>query len=148
MPGIGHDGGITHRSIYGKELVGLMVGIGIANGYNNLACLDVEFAVKKLFVNPKLLNVYLAAFLYFSLVFTSLLSFYLHSRAIAAMLKLYLRPHRTTLAKIIADVHTDVGQVKASMALIVSIVLWFFVAVEALTVKIPAHDGLSITAYM
>ena len=97
------------------------------------------------FVNPELLNVHLAAFFYFGLVFTCLFGFYLHSSAITAVFKLYLCAHRPALAEIETEVHTDVGQVETAMALVVSIVFRYLVAIETLTVKISAHHGLAIS---
>ena len=146
MPGVGHDGGLALWTIDGEELVGLVVGIRIAHGYDDLARLDIELAAHKLLVEPELLDVHLAALLYLGLIFARLLGLDLYGSTVAAMLKLDLRTQRPAIAEVIAQIQDHVGQVEASVTLVVGIVLGFLVAVEALAVEVARHHGFTIAS--
>ena len=61
------------------------------------------------------------------------------------MLKLYLRTHGPSMAEVIAEVESDVWQVEASVAIVILVCGRVAVAVEMLTVEIPAHHGLAIS---
>ena len=122
-----------------------MVGIGIAYRHDYLARLDVKLAIHERLVHPELLDIHLTALLYFRLVFAGFLGFYLHGSTIAAMLKLNLRTHRPSLAEIITDVQTHMGQVEAPVTLVVGIVLRLLVAIKTLTVEVARHHGLAIS---
>ena len=91
MPSIGHDGGLALRTIDGKELIRLVVSVGITYGYDDLAGFDIKLTASERLVDPELLDVHFAAFLYLGLVFASLLGLYLHSGTIATVFKLNLR---------------------------------------------------------
>ena len=125
-----------------------MVGIAVAHGDDDFTDLDIELAARECLVNPELLDVYLAALLYFGLVLASLLSFYLHSRTVAAMLELYLRTHRPAFAEVVAYIQTNVRQIETAMTLVVGIVLRCLIPIKTLTVEVARQHGLAIATYL
>ena len=104
MPGIRHDGSLTLRTIDGKELIRLVVGVAVTHGDNDLTGFDVHFAIHERLVNPELLNVHFTAFFHLGLVFASFLSFYLYSSTIATMFKLNLRTQSPAFAEIVTQI--------------------------------------------
>ena len=145
MPCVRHNGSLAFRTIYGEELVWLMIGIGISYRHYYLTSLDIELAAPELLVYPELLKVHLAALLYLSFVFSGFLSLYLNGSAVTAVFKLYLTAERPALTKVVAYVETYVWQVETAVARIILISLRVFVAVKALTVIVASHHRLAIT---
>ena len=66
-------------------------------------------------LNPELLQLYLAAFLYLLFPFAAFLVFFLVGQPVAAVLKLYLCAEGPSLAEVITQIDHSMGQVEFSV---------------------------------
>lgn len=90
VPGAGEDGGFALGTIDREEVQWLVVGIGQADGDDDVSGTDVECVAERL-LNPELFQLHFAAFLHFLFPFARLLEFLFVRAAAAAMLKLDFR---------------------------------------------------------
>ena len=148
MPSIGHDGGLALRTIDGKELIRLVVSVGITYGYDDLAGFDIKLTASERLVDPELLDVHFAAFLYLGLVFASLLGLYFHSGTIATVFKLNLRTQGPSFTEIVAQIQHHVRQVETSMTFVIGIKFRLLVTIKTLAVEVACHHRLAIATDM
>ena len=91
MPRAGHNGALALGTVVGEELGGHMVHIGCADGNDDVAHLEVDFAIEPRLVDPELLQRNLATALDLRFVLSGLLFLNLYGTLRASVLKLYLR---------------------------------------------------------
>ena len=122
VPRTWHDGALTLRTIDGKEVQWLVVGIRQTHGHHDMTYADVSPTGKRL-LYPELLQLYLAALLGFLFPLTAFLVFLLVGDARATVLKFYLRAQCPAFAEIIPQPDHGMRYVETPVR---GIVLMFF----------------------
>ena len=122
VPRTWHDSALTLRTIDGKEVQWLVVGIRQTHGHHDMTHTEVSPTGKRL-LYPKLLQLYLAALLGFLFPLTAFLVFLLVGDARATVLKLYLRAQRPAFAEVVPQPDHGMRYVETPVR---GVVLMFF----------------------
>ena len=123
-----------------------MMGVVQSHRHHDMSSTDVGPAGKRL-LDPELLQLYLAALLYFLFPFAAFLVFFLIGQSVAAVLKLNLCAKRPALTKVVTQVNHSMGNIEATMTGVVLVQLRLTVTTHVVTEIITREHSLAITAH-
>ena len=91
-----------------------MVGIRQSHRYDDMSEAQVQ-RVRERFLQPELLELYLAALLYFLFPLAAFLVFFLKGKAVTAVFELYLRSERPALTEVVSQIDNGMRQVELAV---------------------------------
>ena len=143
VPSAGHDGVFTFGTVDGEKVVGGVVVVGHAHRYDNVPHAEVE-GFGETFLNPELLQCYLATAFNFLLEFASFFSLFLDGCFGAAVFKLDFGADRPSVAEVVAEHNHGMRDVDTTVSLILGIAVAVGIAKNVVAIKIVVVNGFAI----
>ena len=145
VPGRGHDGVFAFRTIDGKEIQRLVVGIVQTYGYDDMSHAEITPAAERL-LQPELLQLHLATLLGLLFPFAAFLVFLLVGDTCATMLELNLSTERPAFAEVVAQIDDSMWNVEAPVRRVVLMLLRLTVAAHVVAKIVTRETDFSIAA--
>ena len=123
-----------------------MIGIGQTYRYHDVTHLDVGCLAER-FLNPELLEFYLATFLYLLFILDGLLCLVFDRLSGTSVFKLNLSTHGPSLSEVVTQVDYCMRNVEASVVRSILVSSGVRVAFACVAVEVAAHGNLAITTH-